>query len=171
MTVTYQHTRDELKALQLSERPKLPTWPSTFYYYGVLPGVFLIVALGSSFGLATVVMLLVFLGGAFANLQHERLARQASSPDAFAAHRLEPTTVKIDSDGMHYHHRLFEGLSRWQLFSDIREVGGYLRFQNGANESFHIPIRAFTSEEEARRFLELAKQCHSDAEQTDATQK
>ena len=166
MTVTFQHTRDELlKLIEKPDRRSSPTWPSTLYYYGVLPATFLVVALGASFGLAVIVLLLVYAGGAFTTYQQERLSRSGMLTETYLQLLLEPISISIDATGLRIQHSLYDCVYQWRAFSEMNRVGGYIRFQVSTTERFHIPTRAFASDADAVAFLDQAQQFASAATQ------
>lgn len=159
MTVTFQHTQDELlNFIQTPDRLSVPTWPSTLYFYGLLPIIFLIVAVGASFGLAIVVLLLVYVGGALTTHYQERLNLSAMLSESYLSRFSERITITIEAPGLRIQHRLYDAVFRWQAFSEIKRVGHYIMFQESPTERFHVPTRAFATDDEAMIFLDQARQ-------------
>ncbi len=157
MSVTFQYRLQELKALRQNWNRFYPAWVGRLYQFGLLPLVFFIVTYAASLKVGAVVLLLHTLGGGFIRLYQDRLFSAAIYTESNFARALQQMTITIDPAGLHSLYPDANATFRWTGIDGMTRIKGYLRFQTGPLESFHIPVRAFATEDEATKFLELAR--------------
>jgi hypothetical protein len=158
MTVEYQLLPADLVAFSEEQRRFIPEHPSRIFTYGVLPVLFVGLAVYTDSLLLAAVFAVVYLSTSWL-IRHwiERLYhRNAYSEDNLAIQTL-PRRVTLSDDGVRFSCEASEFFYRWRFVREI--VGGarYVYFIITPLEMMHVPIRAFQDDDHIQKFLQTAQ--------------
>jgi len=157
MTVSYQLTAADLMAFSRAHRRLSPTWISRLYWFGILPVLFVALALASSVGIASIFTVAFALTGLWVNQWQSKLWYRAYySPDHVSVPTL-PMVATLTAEGARFESEAGHILYRWQYIRDVARVSGYVRFTITPIECQHIPMRAFRDDAHLKEFLTSAQ--------------
>jgi hypothetical protein len=158
MTLDYQLGPADLLAFSEEHRRFMPDFPSHLYYYGVLPALFVALAVVTqSLAIATVFAVLYLSSAWLVRLwAHKRYYHAAYSPDNISIQTL-PRRVTLSGDGVNFSSDVGVLLYRWPFIRRVLRGTSYIIFELTPLERLHIPIRAFRDDNHIQEFLKEAK--------------
>ena len=134
-----------------------PAWLSRLYWSGVLPVLFVTLAIATSIGIAAVFSALFALTSLGISQWQSRLSYRAIfSPDHVSVQTL-PMMATLSEEGARFESAAGHIVYRWQFIRDVSRVGNYVRFTITPLDRQHIPVAAFRDDAHLKDFLALAK--------------
>jgi hypothetical protein len=156
VTVNYQLTAADLMAFSRDYGRFRPAWLSRLYWSGILPVLFVALALATSIGIAAVFSVLFALASLGVNQwESSILYRTAFSPDHVSVQTL-PMVATLSDEGARFENDAGHIFYRWQFIREVSRVGRYVRFTITPIELQHIPVAAFRDDAHLKEFLSLA---------------
>jgi hypothetical protein len=155
--VNYQLTASDLTAFSRDYERFTPAWLSRLYWSGVLPVLFVVLALASSIGIAVVFSALFVLTNLGISQWQSRLSYRAIFCSDNVAVQTLPMVATLSEEGARFESAAGHILYRWQFIRDVSRVGDYIRFTITPLDRQHIPVAAFRDAAHLKDFLALAK--------------
>ena len=157
MTLDYQLEPSDLVAFSEEYRRFIPDFPSRLYYYGVLPALFVALALVTQSLAVAAVFALLYLssGWLIRHWVQQRYRRAAYSDDNISIQTL-PRRVALSDDGVTFTTDVGVLLYRWPFIRQVFCGSRYVIFELTPTERMHIPIRAFRDKDHVQQFISAA---------------
>ena len=133
-----------------------PAWLSRLYWSGILPVLFVVLALITSIGIASVfTVLFAFTSLAVSQWASSISYRTIFSPDHVSVQTL-PMLATLSEEGASFESDAGHIFYRWQFIRDVSRIGRYVRFTITPIERQHIPVAAFRDDVHLNEFLSFA---------------
>ena len=158
MTLDYQLQPSDLVAFSEEQRRFIPDFPSRLYYFGVLPALFVALAVVTqSLAVAAAFAILYLSSGWLVRHWIERRYRCAAFSDDSVSIQTLPRRVTLSDDGVTFSSDAGVLLYRWRFIREVVRGSRYVYFVLTPLERMHIPIRAFRDVEHIQQFVSTAQ--------------
>ena len=160
MTVEYKLERSDLVAFAEEYRRFVPGLPSRLYHFGVLPALFVALAVViQSFPVAAVFAALYsstnLLVQHWINRGYYNVVYSADN----ASIQTLPRRVALSDEGVTFSSDAGRLTYWWSFVRDVTPGPHYICFVLTPVERMYIPTRAFRDEEHLQQFVNLAQSC------------
>ena len=133
-----------------------PAWLSRLYWSGVLPVLFVALALATSIGIAMAFSVLFALTSLGISQWQSRLSYRAIFCSDHVSVQTLPMVATLSEQGVRFESAAGHIFYRWQFIRDVSRVGDYVRFTITPLDRQHIPAAAFRDDAHLKDFLALA---------------
>jgi hypothetical protein len=155
--VHYELTASELMAFSRAYRRLAPTWISRLYWFGILPVLFVALALAGSVGLATIFTVAFAVSGLFISHWQSKLWYRAFFCSDHVSVQTLPMIATLTEEGARFESAAGHIFYRWQFIREVARVGRHICFTITPIDRQHIPLAAFRDSAHLTEFLTTAQ--------------